>query len=106
NGMSKNPPHENDLCYGQDLREEPLSHRFTLSYLLDMYNKSGKGAAFFNNFFDKLAGTDQLRKDIIAGQTEAQIRNSWQNDLESYQTMREKYVLYSHSTPCGVVLVQ
>jgi len=94
NGMSKNPPHENELCYGQDLREEPLSHRFTLSHLLDMYNKSGKGAAFFNNFFDKLAGTDQLRKDIIAGKTEAQIRNSWQSDLEAYKTMREKYLLY------------
>jgi len=92
--MSKNPPHEDKLCYGEDLREEPLSHRFTLVYLMDMYQKSGKGAAFFNTFFDKLAGTDQLRKDIIAGKTEAQIRDSWQNELEAYKVIRAKYLLY------------
>lgn len=93
-GMSKNPPHENQLCFGQDLREEPLSHRFTLAYLLDMYNKSGKGGAFFNNFFDKLAGTDQLRKDILAGKSETEIRNSWKADLDNYKQMRKKYLLY------------
>lgn len=94
NGMSKNPPHENQLCYGSDLREEPLDHRFTLDYLLDMYKKSGKGAAFFNGFFDKLAGTDQLRKDIIAGKTESEIRQSWEEDLENYRNTRQQYLLY------------
>ena len=94
NGMSKNPPHENKMCYGRDLREETLDHRFTLSYLLEMYNKSGNGAAFFNNFFDKLAGTDQLRKDILAGKSEAEIRASWQKDLDAYRKMRKKYTLY------------
>lgn len=94
NGMSKNPPHENKSCYGSDLREESLNHRFTLSYLLEMYNKSGKGAAFFNNFFDRLAGTDQLRKDILAGKTEAEIRASWKKDLVNYKNIREKYLLY------------
>jgi uncharacterized protein YbbC (DUF1343 family) len=96
NGMSKNPPHENKACYGRDLRGESLDHRFTLSYLLEMYNKSGKGAAFFNNFFDKLAGTDQLRKDILSGKSEAEIRASWQKDLEAYKKMREKYTLYEN----------
>ena len=94
-GMSKNPPHENKLCYGRDLRNEPLSHRFTLAYLLEMYEKTGKGAAFFNNFFNKLAGTDQLQKDIIAGKSEAEIRESWQTGLEAYRQMREKYLLYN-----------
>src|SRR5690606_20026486 len=96
NGMSKNPPHENKTCYGRDLREESLDHRFTLKYLLEMYHQSGKGAAFFNNFFDKLAGTDQLRKDIIAGKTETEIRASWQKDLEDYRKIKEKYSLYQH----------
>src|SRR5690606_18793429 len=95
-GMSKNPPHENLVCYGQDLRNEPLTHRLTLSYLLDMYKISGKGAAFFNNYFDKLAGTDKLRKDIIAGKSEAEIRHSWKTKLDEYKQMREKYLLYKH----------
>lgn len=93
-GMSKHPPHEDQLCYGTDLREEPLSHQFTLSYLLEMYQKSGKKEKFFNNFFDKLAGTDQLRKDILTGKSAAEIKASWKPALEKYKTMRQKYLLY------------
>jgi len=93
-GMSKNPPQQDKLCYGEDLRNEPLDHQFTLKYLLRAYGISGKNEKFFNNFFDKLAGTDQLRKDILAGKTEAEIRVGWQKDLEGYKLMREKYRMY------------
>lgn len=93
-GMSKNPPHENKECFGKDLRQEPLTHTFTLAYLLDMYQKSGKKEAFFNNFFDKLAGTDQLKKDILAGKSEKEIRDSWKLGLNEYKQMREKYLIY------------
>lgn len=93
-GMSKNPPQQDKKCYGEDLRNEPLEHQFTLKYLLRAYELSGKGEKFFNNFFDKLAGTDQLRKDILAGKTEAEIRAGWQKDLQGYKAMREKYRMY------------
>lgn len=93
-GMSKYPPQQDKLCYGEDLRNEPLDHQFTLKYLLKAYGISGKKEKFFNNFFDKLAGTDQLRKDILAGKSEAEIRSGWQKDLEAYKVMREKYRLY------------
>lgn len=93
-GMSKNPPQQNKKCYGVDLRNESLDHRFTLEYLLHAYQVSGKKEKFFNNFFDKLAGTDQLRKDILAGKTEQQIRDSWTSDLEAYKEMRAKYLMY------------
>ena len=93
-GMSKNPPHENEVCYGVDLRNEPLDHRFTLKYLLEMFEKSQKGPRFFNNFFDRLAGTDKLRKDILAGKTEPEIRKSWEPRLAAYKTMRKDYLLY------------
>ena len=93
-GMSKNPPQKDKKCYGRDLRNEPLDHQFTLHYLLEAYQISGKKEKFFNNFFDKLAGTDQLRKDILAGKTESEIRDSWQQDIEMYKEKREKYLLY------------
>jgi uncharacterized protein YbbC (DUF1343 family) len=93
-GMSKNPPQQDKLCYGEDLRNEPLTHQFTLKYLLRAYQISGKKEKFFNNFFDKLAGTDQLRKDILAGKSESEIRAGWQKELESYKQMREKYKIY------------
>ena len=93
-GMSKNPPQQNKECYGKDLRNEPLTHRFTLQYLLDAYAVSGKKEKFFNNFFDKLAGTDQLRKDIIAGKSAAEIAASWETDLDAYRDLKAKYTLY------------
>lgn len=93
-GMSKNPPHQNKLCYGRDLRNEPLTHRFTLEYLLEAYQTSGKKEKFFNNFFDKLAGTDQLRKDILAGKTEQEIRATWKADLDKFREQRKAFLLY------------
>ncbi|WP_373522917.1 exo-beta-N-acetylmuramidase NamZ domain-containing protein [Aquiflexum sp.] len=93
-GMSKNPPQKGNKCYGKDLRNEPLDHQFTLQYLLEAYHISGKKEKFFNNFFDKLAGSDQLRKDIIAGKSEAEIKASWQKDLGIYTDLRKKYLLY------------
>ncbi|MCH7401102.1 exo-beta-N-acetylmuramidase NamZ domain-containing protein [Belliella kenyensis] len=93
-GMSKNPPHQNKTCYGKDLREVSLEHRFTLDYLINAFQISGKGEKFFNNFFDKLAGTDQLKKDILSGKSEEDIRKSWQKDLEDFSNMSEAYSLY------------
>jgi uncharacterized protein YbbC (DUF1343 family) len=93
-GMSKTPPLQNQLCYGVDLRNESLSHQFTLKYLLDAYQKSGKGKAFFSNYFNTLAGTDQLKKMIIEGKTASEIEASWQMDLDSYMKLREKYLIY------------
>ncbi|WP_439489394.1 exo-beta-N-acetylmuramidase NamZ family protein [Algoriphagus sp.] len=94
-GMSKNPPHQDKKCYGIDLRGETLSHEFTLKYLLDAYHKSGKEQAFFNNFFNTLAGTDELKKMIMAGKTESEITASWQEELKKYEILRAKYLLYN-----------
>ena len=93
-GMSKSPPQQNQLCYGKDLRDEPLSHQFTLSYLMETYSLANNGGAFFNAFFDKLAGSDRLRKSIIAGESEATIRASWQEELETYKAKRKQYLIY------------
>ena len=64
---------------------------------LDFYKKSKADSAFISRpaFFDKLAGTDVLRKQIIAGLDEKQIRQSWQNDLSKYKTIRKKYLMYA-----------
>jgi uncharacterized protein YbbC (DUF1343 family) len=58
------------------------------------YQLSKNKPAFFNDFIDKLAGTSKLRQQIIAGQTAESIRNSWQNELKTYNTMRKAYLLY------------
>ena len=93
-GMSKTPPHQDKRCYGVDLRDESLDHQFTLKYLLDAYEKSGMKEKFFNNFFNTLAGTDELKKQILAGKSESEIRESWKAGLKAYMQKREKYLIY------------
>lgn len=96
-GMAAHVEQQNELCYGLDLRGvDGASQKFTLKYLLDFYKKSKLGDKFFArpDFFDKLAGTDKLRKQIIAGMNEKQIRDSWKDELTAYKIMRKKYLLY------------
>ncbi|MCC5944853.1 MAG: DUF1343 domain-containing protein [Bernardetiaceae bacterium] len=93
---AQNPKHEGKTCYGVDLREnDDRKYDFSLHYLLDFYHKTSDKKSFFNaNFFDKLAGTKQLRKQIEAGLSEEEIRGSWRNDLERYKQMSQKYWIY------------
>ena len=93
-GMSKTPPHQDQLCYGRDLRGESMNHQFTLSYLLEAYHKSEMKEKFFNNYFNTLVGTDELKKQILAGESEAEIRESWKAGHEVYKEKREKYLIY------------
>lgn len=93
-GMSKTPPHQDKLCYGRDLRGESMNHQFTLSYLLEAYEKSGMKEKFFNNYFNTLVGTDELKKQILAGKSEAEIRESWKVGMDAYKVKREKYLIY------------
>lgn len=96
-GMDKNPKYNGKLCFGKDLRKSnDTLQGFTLKYVLDMYSKTKDTSTFFikNLFFDKLAGTDQLRLAIKAGKTEEQIRKDWQLDLNAFKVIRKKYLLY------------
>ena len=95
-GMSKYPKYENQNCYGEDFREGNENIRFTLSYLLKYYERYDKGEAFFTStsFFDKLAGSDDLRLQILAGHSVLDIEESWKEGLDEYMLMRNKYLLY------------
>jgi uncharacterized protein YbbC (DUF1343 family) len=95
------PKHEGLVCNGFDLSQKtPLgirdSARLNLHYLLDFYRSYPEQDGFFlpNGFFDLLAGTDQLRKQIQAGWPEWQIRDSWQEDLTRFQEVRRRYLIY------------
>ncbi|NQD71363.1 DUF1343 domain-containing protein [Sphingobacterium shayense] len=96
-GMVKHVEGKGETMYGQDLRSlNPDKQKFTLKYVMDFYNAMPDKSKFFARaeFFDKLAGTDELRKQILAGKTEDEIRKSWQEDLKEYKIMRAKYLLY------------
>ena len=93
-GMATNPPYKGDTCYGIDFREVKNPPAFTLQYVIDFYAKAPDKSQYFVKFFNTLAGTDALRKQIEAGFTEEEIRESWIEDLADYKNMRKKYLLY------------
>ncbi|MDX9883014.1 MAG: DUF1343 domain-containing protein [Prolixibacteraceae bacterium] len=97
--LSLRPRFENDICYGYDLSGMELAglqeiEQVRLNYLIEFYEKSGMKDSFFTDFFENLAGSDTLRKQIIGGQTEEQIRESWKTGLNRYKEIRKKYLLY------------
>ena len=102
-GVSENPPFKGQECRGFLLTAtaanefyKPVRGQLNLTYLLTAYQNCADKQQFFltNNFFDKLAGTDQLRKQIIAGASKEEIRASWQPALDDFKSLRSKYLLY------------
>jgi uncharacterized protein YbbC (DUF1343 family) len=98
-GMSENPPQKNKTCYGIDLKNYDTNTivntgKLNLAWLMTLYKDFPDKEHFFNAYFTKLAGTTQLRKQIEAGKSEAEIRASWEPALSNYKTMRAKYLLY------------
>ena len=92
---SKYPKHENIECFGADLRfQDNYLTTINLNWIIETYKQCLKKEEFFNNFFDKLAGNDKLKKQIIAGKTAKEIKRSWKEGLEEFKKIREKYLLY------------
>lgn len=98
-GFDKNPLHKGATCHGVDLRKTDAPKGLSLKYVLQAYQsfkQNGKVDQFLTrpHWFDLLMGTDQVRKDMLAGKDEAAIRSVWQEDLNRYKQMRKKYLLY------------
>lgn len=82
-------------CYGMDLRKVEPPARFDLTWLMLMHSLTPKGYFFLkNNFFEKLAGTADLRRQLEEGVREEEIRASWQAGLEEFMQVRSRYLLY------------
>lgn len=96
-GMAKQPLQEGKVCFGEDLRElDPWEQTFTLKYYMKYYEKSGKSKDFTSRrrWFNLLAGTNVLLNQIEAGLSEDEIRDSWKEEHEAYNKMRQPYLLY------------
>ncbi|MES2419600.1 MAG: DUF1343 domain-containing protein [Bacteroidota bacterium] len=106
-GMSERPNHKDAVCYGLDLRNYDISNlrksrQLNLSWVIELYKAYPDKEHFFGQErantgvspFDLRIGTDQLRKQIIAGVPEAEIRKSWEPGLQKFKAIRAKYLLY------------
>lgn len=97
-GMSLHPKCRDRECYGMNLQPEYdrvlRSGRIHLEWLLAAYRQYAGKDSFFIDFFDLLAGNDTLRREVLAGKSEAEIRASWEDELTDFQKIRKKYLLY------------
>ena len=99
-GMSDTPLHQNITCYGIDLHQYDVNKirkagKLNLSWLMELYQAYPLKDQFFKiRGFDRLAGTDQLRVQIVDQKSEEEIRQSWEPALSQYKVMRNKYLLY------------
>lgn len=105
-GMSVTPIYMDQDCFGLDLREIDLNElrkekKVNLSWLIEMYNNYPNKAVFFDKKqnkeivpFEKLAGGNLLRDQIVAGLSEAEIRRSWEPGLRKFKEMSKNYLIY------------
>jgi len=94
-----NPKYKDKVCFGAYLKNYANNYitnpqQINLRWLIGTYETMGKKESYFNNYFDKLAGTDELKKQIIDGLSEKEIRQSWQPEITKFMKIRAKYLLY------------
>ncbi|RPD41714.1 exo-beta-N-acetylmuramidase NamZ family protein [Chitinophaga barathri] len=105
-GKSETPLHQDQTCYGLDLRKYDIKAlhakgKVNIRWIMDMYKAYPYKGKFFDRSqsqqignIDGLAGVKKFKQQIIAGTSEAEIRKSWEPGLSQYKQMRKKYVLY------------
>jgi len=86
-------------CTGQNLsvyadHYQDVDDHFNLQWLVGAYEVMGTDTGFFIPYFEKLAGTGELRKQIASGTPIDEITASWQKDLDKFKLIRKKYLIY------------
>ncbi|MCK4919901.1 MAG: DUF1343 domain-containing protein [Bacteroidales bacterium] len=97
-GATFNLKYKGIPCGGVDLREEKVDPGnisiLNLNWIIDAYSRCKQKENFFTNYFELLAGTDKLQKQIESGLNEKEIRESWKAGLDEFKLIREKYLIY------------
>lgn len=103
------PKLQNKLCYGWNLYGstqqvlQAVNNQLQIKWLLQAYRLFPQKDSFFihpksgkmeDYFFNKLAGSNELMQQLMAGQTAEQIKASWQPQLAAFKKIRKKYLLY------------
>jgi len=91
---SSNPKQKDQICYGDDLREYPISNQIELKWLIESYKLINNKKEFFFMDFKKLAGNEILEEQIKSGLNIEEIRASWQTGINNFKKIRAKYLLY------------
>jgi uncharacterized protein YbbC (DUF1343 family) len=110
NEGAKNSKLYGQKCYGWDLSGTPeqvmalTGNQIQLKWLMEAYRLFPEKEKFFllpksgnmeQSFITKLAGNNELWQQIKAGNTEEEIRKSWEPALTEFKKIRKKYLLYT-----------
>ena len=99
-GKAVDPLFENQMCYGLKFLNRAEGKELFLAgldLLLNFYKESQSQKlkeSIFNSFFEKLAGSDLLRKQVTGGMSAEEIYESWQGKVTIFKSIRGKYLLY------------
>ncbi|HEY0045442.1 MAG TPA: DUF1343 domain-containing protein [Flavobacterium sp.] len=94
NEGAKTPPYNGQICYGEDLSQHPRVKQLELKWLISAYANTADKSKFFSKFITKLAGTTKLQQQIEAGETEQEIRKTWEGGIASFKNIRKLYEMY------------
>ncbi|TSJ45876.1 DUF1343 domain-containing protein [Fluviicola chungangensis] len=95
---AKDPLWQNRTCNGYDLRasQNKRMYEINLNWLINARDQLGDSLDFINqrNFFDRLAGTTQLRAQLKAGLKAKEIKETWKTGIQAFLKIRQKYLIY------------
>ncbi len=103
NEGAKDPKWKDKPCFGWNITNVETAPHLQLQWLLEAYRLFPQKDSFFITpkskspqayFFNKLAGNNTLMQQVKSGTSEADIRKSWQPQLDTYRLIRKKYLLY------------
>ncbi len=96
-GMSENPKYKSEKCYGISIKISDRNNFKSVEFgiklvyaLRELYPQKFK----MNDYFDKLTGDVSVRNEIMEGTKPNKIIRSWGKDLEKFNEIRKKYLLY------------
>ena len=69
-------------------------NEINLDYIIDAYNSSINKSSFFNRYFIKLSGDENLKKNIVLGKSSDDIRKEWREGIDTFEKLRKQYFLY------------
>jgi uncharacterized protein YbbC (DUF1343 family) len=96
---AKEPTYKNQRCFGLNLAPEAelllQNGKVELKWLVDMYAKAPDKKKFFtSNSFDKLTGDKKIKEMLVAGKSAQEMEAYWKPQVDSFKTIRKKYLLY------------
>jgi uncharacterized protein YbbC (DUF1343 family) len=96
---AKEPLWQNKICNGYDLRsiQRKRAYEINLNWLINARDQLGDSVTFIDqrNFFDRLAGTSELRKQLAAGMSAKEIKATWKPGIDQFTKIRQKYLIYN-----------